>query len=307
MIVAKTRRMTLMIRGLMPSLLSLLGWDLLIVFCYQILQWRWVGSSAIPLGAFGAVIGIVVGFRNASAYERWWDARTQWGTIVNRSRSFARQILTLMWPQQAGTHDEQAEIAGVQRELVLLQIAYVHALRQQLRGLDPLPSLARLLSKEDLAALSSQKNPALKLQTRISEILVAARRRQWLDQWQWQAIDQSLVSIMDAQGGTERIKNTPMPRQFDFFPRLFVQIYCLILPVGMVVDLGWYTPLGSTLVGFMILALERIGRVLEDPFENNIHDVCMTSITTTIEINLRQMLGETELPSPEQPINGILW
>jgi putative membrane protein len=307
MIVAKSQRMTLMIRGLMPSLLSLLGWDLFIVLCYQVLHWTWVGSNAIPLGAFGAVIGIVVGFRNASAYGRWWEARTLWGSIVNRSRTFARQILTAMSPEQASAHDEQPQIASVQRELVLLQIAYVHALRQQLRGLDPVPALARLLPQEDLAALSGQKNTALTLQTRISEILVAARRRRWLDEWQWQAIDQNLVSLMDAQGGTERIKNTPMPRQFDFFPRLFVQIYCLILPVGMVVDLGWYTPLGSTLVGFMILALERIGRVLEDPFENNIHDVCMTSITTTIEINLRQMLGETELPAPEQPINGILW
>jgi len=307
MIVATAQRVTLMIRGLMPSLFSLLGWDLLIVFCYLVLRWKWVGSSAIPLGSFGTIVGIIVGFRNASAYGRWWEARTLWGAIVNRSRTFARQILTTMSAEQAATRDERAEIAGVQRELVLLQIAFVHALRQQLRGLDPVSEVARLLPGEDLASLTREKNLALGLQIRISRKLVAARRRGWLDEWQWQSVDQNLVSLMDSQGGAERIKTTPMPRQFDFFPRLFVQIYCLVLPVGMVTDLGWYTPLGSTLVGFMFLALERIGRVLEDPFENEIHDVSMTAITTTIEINLRQMLGDTELPAPEKPTDGILW
>jgi putative membrane protein len=307
MIVAKAQRVTLMIRGLMPSLFSLLAWDLVIVFFYQILRWKWVGSSAIPLGSFGTIVGLIVGFRNTSAYGRWWEARTLWGGIVNRSRTFARQVITTMSPERAGTSLEKAEITAAQRGLVLHQVAYVHALRQQLRGLDPVSAVAHLVPNEDMAVLAREKNVALTLQTRMSAMLVAARRRGWLDEWQWQAIDQNLVSIMDAQGGAERIKNTPMPQQFDFFPRLFVQIYCLMLPVGMVESLGWFTPLGSTLVGFMFLALERIGRVLEDPFENEIHDVSMTAITTTIEINLRQMLGETELPAPEQPLNGILW
>jgi putative membrane protein len=307
MIVAKTQRVTMMIQGLMPALLSLLAWDLLIVFCYQVLRWKWVGSSALPLGSYGTIVGIIVGFRNASAYARWWEARTLWGGIVNRSRTFARQVFTAMSPERAATPVERAEVTAVQRELLMHQVAYVHALRQQLRGLDPVSTVAHLVPNEDMAHLARQMNVALALQTRMSAMLVAARRRGWLDEWQWQAIDQSLVSLMDSQGGAERIKFTPMPKQFDFFPRLFVEIYCLVLPIGMVVDLGWYTPLGSTLVGFMFLALERIGRVLEDPFENRIHDVSMTAIATTIEINLRQMLGDTVLPPPEQPIDGILW
>jgi putative membrane protein len=180
-------------------------------------------------------------------------------------------------------------------------------LREQLRGLDPVPVVARVLPGEDPAELARSKNLALTLEMRMSEMLAEARRRDWLDEWQWHAIDLSLASLMDAQGGLERIKTTPMPKQFDFYPRLFVRIYCLLLPVGMVPSLGWYTPLGSTLVGFMFLALEKIGRDLEDPFENTIHDVSMTAITTSIEINLRQMLGEKELPLPEQPVDGILW
>jgi putative membrane protein len=231
MIVSKTQRVTQMLQGLGPALLSLLAWDILIVVCYQVLHWTWVGSSHVPLGSFGAVIGIIVGFRNSSAYGRWWEARTLWGAIVNRSRTLARQVLTTMSPKSS-TPGEQAEVAAAQRELVLHQVAYVHALRQQLRGLDPVPTVAHLVPTEDPVEMAREKNLALALQTRMSATLIAARRRGWLDEWQWQAIDQSMASLMDSQGGAERIKNTPMPKQFDFFPRLFVQMYCVFLPIG---------------------------------------------------------------------------
>jgi putative membrane protein len=215
--------------------------------------------------------------------------------------------LTTILPKAGSTPAECAEVAATQRKLVLYQIAYVHALRQQLRDLDPVAVVSPLVPGEDPTELAGQRNVPVALQSRISAILVASRRLGWLDEWQWQAIDQSLSSLMDSQGGLERIKNTPMPKQFDFFPRLFAKIYCLLLPVGMVPALGWFTPLGSTLVGFMFLALESIGRDLEEPFENRIHDVSMTAIATTIEINLRQLLGETELPPAVEPVDGILW
>jgi putative membrane protein len=307
MIVSKSKRLKLMIRGLEFPLLYMLGWDLVIVMCFQVLGWKWAGSGNVPLASYGVAIGIVVGFRNASAYARWWEGRTLWGAIVNRSRTLARQILTAMSPDCAASSAERAEVVAFQRDLVTHQVAYVHALRQQLRGLDPVYAVASLLPKSNPAELADEKNLALKLQVGMSAKLVAARERGWLDQWQWQAIDQSMSSLMDSQGGLERIKNTPMPKQFEFFPRLFVQIYCLLLPVGMVPSLGWFTPLGSTVVGFMFLALEKMGRDLEDPFENCIHDIPIKSITTTIEINLRQMLGDVDLPQPEQPVDGILW
>ena len=307
MIVSNTKRFTRMLKGLGPALLSLIAWDVIIVVCFKVLHWTWVGSTHIPLASFGTILGIIVGFRNGSAYARWWESRTLWGAIVNRSRTLARQVLTTMSPERAATPAEQADIAALQKELVLYQVAYVHALRQQLRGLDPVPDVAQLVPNEDPLELAREKNLALALQRRMSAKLVAARRCSWLDEWQWQTIDQSMTSLMDSQGGAERIKNTPMPKQFDFFPRLFVQIYTLLLPVGLVPTLGWYTPLGSTLVGFMFLALEKIGRDLEDPFENRVHDIPMTAITRTIEINLRQMLGQSDLPPAEQPIDGILW
>jgi putative membrane protein len=307
MIVGKTPPLRLIFQGFGLSLLALLGWDVAIVLGYKVMHWGWVGSRNVPLTFFGVAIGIVVGFRNSSAYARWWEARTLWGAIVNKSRTLARQVLTAMSPDAAATASELAEAAEVKRRIVLYQVAYVHALRQQLRGLDPVAAVAHLVPEEDPADMARQKNLALTLQRRMSAMLIAARERGWLDQWEWQAIDETLAGLMDAQGGAERIKNTPMPKQFDFYPRFFVQIYCLMLPVGLVESLGWFTPLGSTLVGFMFLALDKMGNDLEDPFENTIHDVPMTAIATTIEINLRQLLGETELPPPTQPTDGVLW
>jgi len=81
MIVAKRERLPRMLKGLGPALLLLVGWDLLIVVCSKVLNWTWVGSNNVPLGAFGTILGIVVGFRNASAYGRWWEARTLWGLL----------------------------------------------------------------------------------------------------------------------------------------------------------------------------------------------------------------------------------
>src|SRR5262249_47842367 len=153
-------------------------------FCYKVLNWHWVSMSFVPIASFGTVLGIIVGFRNGSAYSRWWEGRILWGAIVNRSRTFARQVLTTMSPEPAATPAEQAEIAALQRELVFHQVAYVHALRQQLRGLDPMPTLAHLVPEEDLAEMSREKNVALTLQTRMSAMLVMARRRGWLEESQ---------------------------------------------------------------------------------------------------------------------------
>ncbi len=305
MIVPKAPQLWRMLEYVGWPLLALVGWDLLIVLGYNVLHWEWVGSRNIPLALYGSAIGIVVGFRNNSAYGRWWEARGLWGQIVNNSRSLARQVCSTMHPEP-GASDER-ELAVVQRNLVYHQIAYVQALRLQLRGLEPWEELARLLPAAEVMELRGAVNIPLALQTSMGRMLRVAKDRGWVDSMEWQALDRNLDDLADAQGGTERIKNTPMPKQYDYFPRLFVQIYCLLLPVGMVESLGWFTPLGSTLVGFMFLALDKIGRDLEDPFDNTVYDVPMTAIARTIEINLRQMLGETELPEAEKPVRGVLW
>jgi putative membrane protein len=285
-------------------LLMLVLYDLAIVVAYQVMHWNWVAMPHIPLALFGSAIGIIVAFRNQSSYARWWEARTRWGALVNNSRSWARQITTVMMPVSDA---EAGELKVTQRRLVYHQIAYVHALRQELRGLEPWEELTPLLSEQELNELREEKNVPLAIQQQMGALLRQCQVRGWIDIAHWRALDNNLDDLVDAQGGAERIKNTPMPKQYDYFPQLFVQIYCVLLPLALVTNMGWLTPLGSTLVGFIFLALDKIGRDLEDPFENTIYDVPLTAITTTIEINLRQLLGETELPQGQKPAHGVLW
>jgi putative membrane protein len=120
-------------------------------------------------------------------------------------------------------------------------------------------------------------------------------------------LDTTLTELANAQGGCERIKNTPVPKSYDYFIRLLAHLYCVLLPLGMVASLGVLTPVGSALLGFVFLALENIGRDLEHPFDNSIHDIATTSLCRTIEINLKQSLGEADVPGPLEPVRGILW
>ncbi len=285
-------------------LLLLFLYDGAIVLLFQVAGWKWIALPHIPLALFGSAIGLIVAFRNNSSYGRWWEARTLWGGIVNNSRSWARQVLSSVAPQK---ETDREAVKALQCRLILLQIAWVHALRQQLRGLPPLDDLHGMLSEDDRVALQSQKNVAFTLQIWQGELLRQALEKDWIDSLQWANLDNTLNDLADFQGGSERIKNTPMPKQYDFFPRIFTHIYCLLLPLGLVLNMGWFTPLGSTLVGFIFLALDRIGRDLENPFDNTIYDIPLSAMSRTIEINLRQAMGERSLPEQLQPVAGVLW
>jgi ion channel-forming bestrophin family protein len=304
MIVPRGPQLTRMLTYVGRPLLILVMYDLGVVTAYKVLHWNWVALPHIPLALFGSAIGIIVAFRNQSSYARWWDARTLWGGVINNSRCWARQVTTVMMPLSDA---EAGELKEAQRQLVYHQIAYAHALRQYLRGLEPWEELTPLLDEQELQELRGERNVPLAIQQQMGTLLRACQVRGWIDIAHWRALDASLDDLMDAQGGTERIKNTPMPKQYDYFPQLFVHIYCVLLPLALVTSMGWFTPLGSTLVGFIFLALDKIGRDLEEPFENTIYDVPLTSITTTIEVNLRQLLGETVLPKATTPVHGVLW
>jgi putative membrane protein len=296
-----------MIQHVGRPVFALLFYDFVVVIAYRVLHWTWIGSQHIPLVLYGSAIGILVGFRNNSAYARWWEGRQLWGQVVNNSRSLGRQVMATLRPKNGHDPIELAELGEMQKRLLYLQIGFSHALRQHLRRLPPWDDLQRVLPPAELELLRNEGNVPLALQGRMSFLMRECQAKGWVDALAWQAMDRNLDDLADAQGGCERIKNTPMPTQYDYFPQLFVQLYCLMLPIGMVANLGWITPLGSTLVGFIFLAVDKIGRELEDPFHHTVFDVPMTAITKGIEIDLRQLLGERELPEPEKPVRGVLW
>ena len=264
-------------------------------------------AIAIPdvtISLLGAALGILLGFRTNSAYDRWWEARKLWGMLVNSSRSLARQAVSFIQSPPGG-NQEEARIHV--RTLVQYQIAFVHALRFALRKQEPWEELARLLDGRTLASLRSEKNIPAALLQKMGETTAQLARQGFLSDLQLHRLDSTFTDLSNVQGGCERIKNTPLPRQYDFYPGLLVKAYCTILPFVLVDELKWFTPVATALVAFALLVLNRIGKNLEDPFENRVYDTPMTALSFTIEINLRQALGETQLPQPATPVAGVLW
>jgi len=306
MIVVKNAKMGMLVGYIGRPLAILFAFDVAIAVAYVVGGWTWLAHPEIPLSIFGGVIGVIAGFRNSSAYARWWEARIIWGAVVNNSRSFARQVLSMMAAPEAG-QEMECELRAIKHKLVLLQIAYVHALRNHLRGISPWPELTGLIPEEELALLKAQDNIPLAIHQKMACLVADCYQRGWIDSIRWASLDRTLSTFMDCQGASERIKNTPMPRLYDLFIRRFVEVYCLLLPLGMVASLRLLTPIGSTFVGFIFMALDKIGRDLETPFENRPHDISLTAISRTIEINLKQMIGENEVPKPLTPVDGILW
>ncbi len=154
MIVPRGRQLFKMLAYVGTPLLVLVLYDLAVVVAYKVLHWNWVAMPHIPLALFGGAIGIIVAFRNQSSYARWWEARTLWGGIVNNSRSWARQVTTVMMPLNDA---EAEELKVMQQRLVYHQIAYAYALRQHLRELEPWELLRPLLNERELSELRGPK------------------------------------------------------------------------------------------------------------------------------------------------------
>lgn len=274
------------LRSIWRPLAALFLLDVVIAYLYVVRGWRWIAPDAMPLPLLGAGLGVFLGVRINTAYARWWEARTLWGAATNNSRSFARGVLMLLGAP------EQAVLRG---RLLRLQVAWAHALRCTLSREAPWPELARLLPGEDLPRLQDATSTPYAVQREIAALLAAEMTRGGLDGMRGAALHQTLSALADAQGGLERIRNTPMPRHYDWFPRAFVRVYCVMLPFGIVPSLGLLTPLGSTVIGFLFLALDQAGTDLEHPFAGTVHDVPMRTITRTIETDLQEA-GAADTP-----------
>ncbi|MFT3708075.1 MAG: bestrophin family ion channel [Archangium sp.] len=246
--------------------------------------------TPVPFQIAGVALAIFLGFRNNSAYDRWWEGRKLWGGIVNASRSYARQITTLL---HGG---EPAELKALQKKIVYRHIAWMTALRQALRG-EPVGDLSAYLEADELKALSGQKNAAAFLLQRNGEDLAAAARRGWLTEFQLEMIDRSLTELTALQGGCERIKSTPIPTAYRVFTHRFTRVYITFLPLGLIehMELGALPVVLALSLAFLVL--ETLGRLLEDPFTLTPNGLALNAITRTIEVNIRQQLGETEVPA----------
>jgi putative membrane protein len=299
MVLPQSARLHRMLGYIGWPLALLFLWDILITLTYVYLPHPWLNLPVLPMSLLGSALALFLGFRNNNAYNRWWEARTLWGAMVNASRSYGREVCHLI--------DKTPDSEATKRELVHRQIAYVQALRCHLRGHPSLDDASEFLPQDEIKALGEVNNVPNAILNRSAEILAESEKRGWIDSFRRIQIESLLVDMSNAQGGMERIKNTPLPREYAYYPTLFVHFFCILLPIGLVDSLTIFTPLASTVVGFMLLAMDRIGADLQDPFANRDHDVPLTSICRTIQIDLEQLIGKIGKAKPLQPVRNVLW
>jgi putative membrane protein len=299
-------------------------------FLHQTLGWTFVALPWLPVALVGTAVAFLIGFKNNASYDRLWEARKIWGGIVNDSRTFS--IMAIDFVDQDGDESE------IHKRLVYRHLAWITALRFQLRvprvwetigdpanleynkrfriperDDDMEESLAPYISKEELRLVMAAPNKATRILADQSHDLRVLNEAGLLTEYRQVELTRVLGHLFDQQGMCERIKNFPYPRQFATINLYFVWIFILLVPLGMLEEfhsygpnMGWLTIPFSSLVTWVFHTMEKIGDVTESPFQGGANDVPITAISRTIEIDLRAMLHEENLPIPLEPVKNIL-
>jgi putative membrane protein len=271
------------------SLFWLLIWDIVVTADFMLFLDRKISLPSLPLTLLASALVVLTSFRNSSAYNRWWEARTLWGAMVNNSRSFARQVLTLV--------EDDGELNPVKAVLLRRHVAFVKCLSAHLKGESCGDEVQSLITREEYARRHETNNFPNDILNTSAALLAKEYKAGRLDSIRLARLESTMVELSNCQGGMERIANTPLPYPYVAFPRLFISLFCVILPIGLVDTLGWYTPLASTVVGFMLLAIEKIGTDLQSPFKASEHEIQMTKLCENIKRNLDSMLRDAKVES----------
>ena len=261
-------------------------------------EWK---DSAFPLpviAIMGTVIGLLLGFRTNSCYGRWWEARILWGAIVNDSRTWTRQLMEFTKSAQL---DQQTTITRMCHR----QIAWCYSLSRSLRSQEATQDLGTLLTEDEISEVRDKHVPNLLLLRQGQELRDLKQQGQ-LETFELVELEKTLLRLTNAMGGCERIRNTTFPRSYTRIINLLIYLFVICLPFGLV-ELPWFGLVSTSIsFAFAFLMVDRVSIFLQDPFSNRPSDTPTQSLSRTIEINVREMLGETDLPEKRQPVNGIL-
>ena len=276
---------------------------LLFIFSFLIYFYQsHIATEPVPLNpSVFAILGISLaifhGFCNNAAYDRFWEGRKLWGTLVWLSRNIARQVMTLPNVSMA---EKQAFIRH--------QIAFVHSLRQQLRSEDNTANLQRLLTVEEQQAVVGQNFIALRLTQIMGQMLANWQAEQKIDVWQWQSLDNTLGEIAHIQAGCERINNTPIPYAYFVLLHRTVYLYCFMLPFGLGNAIGWVTPFVVSFVGYTFMALNEIVDEISEPFGTGENELPLGMMCDTIETQLAMLSHQKFAPEqkPRVPANVVI-
>ncbi len=336
--------------------------SLIPVILFDLLGWKWLFIPWLPLGVLGTAVSFIVSFKNNASYDRLWEARKIWGGIVNTSRSFTVMVKDFI---KSDNLSEQ-ELKLIHKELVHRHIAWLTALRYQMRSSKPWENHIKITKsnkefraenvyvledntpvKEAISPYISNKeyNEVFAKGNQASQILGIQSRRikelqsqGLIDDFRHMELEKMVVELYTLQGKSERIKNFPYPRQFATLNYIFVWIFIILVPYGMMQEfeaLGdritetlvnhqsrtaimhrvqefiarhfeWLSVPFSTLLAWVFHTMEAIGENSENPFEGGPNDVPITNMSRSIEIDIRQLINDTDIPEPYEWKNYIV-
>jgi putative membrane protein len=267
--------------------------------------------TATPFTLVGLALSIFLGFRNNTSYDRFWEGRKLWGALINTARTLARQTTTLIGPVPGTTAPaletpDDAAVASRRREIVYAVMGYVHALRMHLREIDDLEPLRPFLDPALVDSLGAERNRPFAILRHLGQRLRAAWTDGLVHPMHLPALDAALVALSDIQGGCERIKSTPIPFPYTVLIHRIVAVYCLAMPFGLVDTIGPWTPMVVIFVAYTFLSLDALGDEIEDPFGTDPSDLPLDALCRTVEVNLRQALGEIDVPPMLVPVDDLL-
>ena len=298
---------------------------------YYFFDIKWLVIPWVAIGLVGTAAAFIVGFKNTQTYNRLWEARQIWGGIINSSRA-----LGLM------AKDFIDQDIFESRKIIYRHIAWLTALRYQMRepraweNMDlqsnkefrnyystpeyesPLEEeLKKYLSADEMTYVLTKKNRATHIISLQSKELRRLRLAGKITEFEFLEFEKLLAELYNHQGKSERIKNFPYPRQFATINQMFIRLFMTMLPFGILQEFGkmshdlgeafiWATVPCSLIVSWVFYMMERIGEATENPFQGGPHDVPISNISRTIEIDLREMLDEQNIPAPITPVNDIL-
>ena len=242
----------------------------------------------------GTAISILLSFKMNQSYDRWWEARKVWGAIVNDSRSLVIQLQSLLG---------NTEMQYV-KTIAYRQIAWCYSLGKSLRGLNPLEDTIPFVEEAERNQISTHANKPLAILQLNALDIKELRQSNKIDTFTQIQLDNTLVRLCDSMGKAERINSTVFPSTYRQFLHFIIYLFVVTLAISLKqVALVFEIPL-LLLISASFFLIEKSAYHLQDPFKNRPSDVSVTAIARNIEINIRQLLGETQVPEPIKP-NGF--
>lgn len=260
------------------------------VFVFAVAYFRMENFLMMDTTVFsllGVILSLFLGFRTTTAYDRWWEARKQWGALVNNSRNLAIYVDS-MWPESD---------VGIRRFMAKHIANFCISLSEHLRDGTKLEKLI-YLSPEEEAYYSTKDHVPNFIALRIFQRIAQAHRDGSINEGDYINIKAQHQSLLDILGACERIKKTPIPFSYNVYLKLFISAYAVLLPCGLLESFGWTTVPITMLVFFALLGIELMGEEIEDPFGLDCNDLPTGDIAHTIKRNVFELL-EDRSPADE--------